>query len=212
VAERQTKGKGRLGRKWHSPPGKGLYFSLVLKPDMPPDRMAGLSLVAGLSVVRAVFNVEGITTQTKWPNDVLYKGKKLAGILVELAAELDRIDYMVLGCGVNINHLKRDFPLNLQIKSTSLKIITKRDVSRIKLLQEILRQFEDLYDNFCRHGLKYLSGELIKNSAVIGRRVTIAVGKKKVSGKAVSFDNTGGLVIKNKSGLMSYPAGEVSLR
>jgi BirA family biotin operon repressor/biotin-[acetyl-CoA-carboxylase] ligase len=207
-----TKGKGRLGRKWHSPPGKGLYFSLILKPDLPPEKMAGLSLVAGLAIVRAINQVAGIKTQTKWPNDVLFKSKKLAGILVELAAEVSKIDYMVVGCGINVNHLRKDFPLSLQRKSTSLKLIAKKEFSRVVLLQHFLRQFEKLYDNYRSHGFKYLSVELIQNSALIGKRITLTIGKEKVNGKAVGYDNTGHLLIKNKKGLMSYPAGEVTLR
>jgi BirA family transcriptional regulator, biotin operon repressor / biotin---[acetyl-CoA-carboxylase] ligase len=212
IADTQTKGKGRLGRKWHSPPGKGLYFSLILRPDIPPDRIAGLSLVAGLAVVRAVKEVTGIGAQTKWPNDVLYKKKKIAGILVELAAELDRINYMVLGCGINVNTQKKHFPLGMQMKSTSLRIINRKDVPRVQLLRSMLKHFEDLYDNFCRHGFGYLSGEIIHNSGVVGKQVTLIIGKQKISGKVVSIDDDGRLVLKNKTGLMSYPAGEVSLR
>jgi len=212
IADTQTKGKGRLGRKWHSPPGKGLYFSLILKPELPPEKMAGLSLVAGLAIVRAINQVTGIKTQTKWPNDVLFKSKKLAGILVELAAGVGKIDYMVVGCGINVNHLRKDFPLSLQRKSTSLKIIGKKEHSRIVLLQHILRQFEKLYDNYRNHGFKYLSIELIQNSALIGKRITLTSGQEKTTGKAVGFDNSGHIIIKNKNRLMSYAAGEVTLR
>jgi len=212
IADTQTKGRGRLGRKWHSPPGKGLYFSLILKPELPPEKMAGLSLVAGLAIVRAISQVTGIKTQMKWPNDVLFKSQKLAGILVELAAEVGKIDYMVVGCGINVNHIRKDFPLNLQRKSTSLKIIGKKEYSRIALLQHFLRQFEKLYDNYRGHGFRYLSVELIQKSALIGKRIRLTVGKEKITGKAVGFDDSGHIVIKSKQGLMSYPAGEVTLR
>jgi BirA family biotin operon repressor/biotin-[acetyl-CoA-carboxylase] ligase len=212
IADTQTKGKGRLGRRWHSPPGKGLYFTIILRPNIPPDRIAGLSLVAGLAVVRAVKEVTGIVSQTKWPNDVLYKNKKLAGILVEVAAELDRINYMVLGCGINVNTQKKNLPLSLQMKSTSLRIISGKDIPRVQLLKSVLKHFEDLYDNFCRHGFGYVAGEIIYNSAVVGKRVTLVIGKQKITGKAVSIDDDGRLVLKSKAGLMSYPAGEVSLR
>ncbi|MCP4582775.1 MAG: biotin--[acetyl-CoA-carboxylase] ligase [candidate division Zixibacteria bacterium] len=212
TAETQTKGRGRLGRKWYSPPGKGLYFSIILKPDLAIDKIAGLSLVAGLAITRAVYDIIGIQTKTKWPNDVLYKTRKLAGILVEGAAELDKIDYMVVGCGINVNHLRKDFPLSLQRKSTSLKIIVKKDLSRVALLQAVLRQFESLYENYCRHGFRYLSAELIKNSVLIGKKITLKSGNQKVAGRAMGIDNSGRLIIKNKKGLMTYPAGEVTLR
>ena len=212
TADTQTKGRGRLGRTWHSPSGKGLYFSIILKPNIAPDKAAGLSLVAGLAIVRAIKAVTGVATQTKWPNDVIYKSRKIAGILVELTAELDKINHMVLGCGVNVNNLRKDFPFGLQRKAGSIKIITRQDTSRILLLQTILQQFEILYDNFLNHGFKYITGELIQHSAVIGRRVTLISGSEKISGKAVGIDNAGCLVIKSKRRLMSYPGGEVTLR
>jgi BirA family biotin operon repressor/biotin-[acetyl-CoA-carboxylase] ligase len=212
IADTQTKGRGRMGRKWHSPSGKGLYFSLILRPDITPDKAAGFSLVAGLAIVRAIKETTGIYTQTKWPNDVLYKAKKIAGILVELTAELDKINYMVLGCGVNVNHMRKDFPFNLQRKAGSLKMVNKKDTPRVLLLQSIIQQFEILYDNFIKHGFRYLTKELIQNSAVIGKRVTITSGKDKVTGKAVGIDNVGRLIIKSRHKLMSYVAGEVTLR
>lgn len=212
IADKQTKGKGRLGRSWHSPPGVGLYFTLILRPNLSPDKIAGFSLVAGLAIVRAIKNVTGIETLTKWPNDVLYKSRKLAGVLVELVAELDKINFMVVGCGINVNHQKKDFPLRLQRKSISLKLIARKDISRILLLQDVLAQFENLYDNFCKHGFKYLRSELLNYSALINKRVTLSIGKEKVIGKVAGFDDVGRLIIKNKKGLMSYSAGEVSLR
>ena len=212
IADSQKKGRGRLGRKWHSPPGKGLYFSLVLRPDLPPDRVAGLSLMAGLALIRTITDLTGVQVQMKWPNDILFEKKKLAGILVELVAEPDKVEYMIVGIGVNVNHDRKDFPLSLQRKSTSLKIITKKEIQRVALLQKILVEFESLYHIFCRHGFKYISSELIKRSAIIGDRITLSIGKKKITGKAIGFDDMGGLIIKSKQGLRSYSAGEVTLR
>jgi BirA family biotin operon repressor/biotin-[acetyl-CoA-carboxylase] ligase len=212
IADSQKKGRGRLGRKWHSPPGKGLYFSLILRPELPPDRVAGLSLMAGLALIRAIIDFTGAPVQMKWPNDILFNKKKLAGILVELVAELDRVEYMILGIGVNVNYNRKDFPLGLQRKSTSLKIITKKKIQRVALLQNILAEFESLYQIFCRHGFKYISSELINHSAVIGNRITLSIGKGKITGKAVGFDDMGGLIVKTKQGLRSYSAGEVTLR
>jgi BirA family biotin operon repressor/biotin-[acetyl-CoA-carboxylase] ligase len=212
IADSQTRGRGRMGRKWHSSAGKGLYFSLILRPELAPDRVAGLSLMAGLAVIRAIIDLAEIDVRMKWPNDILFHKKKLAGILVELVAELDGIEYMIVGIGVNVNHGKRDFPLSLQYKSTSLKIITKKDLKRAVLLQKILTEFESLYQVFCSHGFKYISAELIKHSAVISNRVTIKSGKKKFSGKAVGFDDIGCLLIRTKNGLRSFSAGEVTLR
>jgi BirA family biotin operon repressor/biotin-[acetyl-CoA-carboxylase] ligase len=212
IAEAQTKGRGRLGRLWHSPPARGLYFSVILRPPQPPDRLAGLSLMTGLALIRAITDFDGIAVQMKWPNDILYRKKKLAGILVELVAELDRVEYVIVGIGINVNHEKKDFPLRLQRKSTSLRIITGDKLPRIPLLQKILAEFESLYHVFCRSGFKYIGAELVKHSAVIGHRVTLRIGRKRLTGKAVGFDDTGGLLLKTRQGLRSYSAGEVTLR
>ena len=212
VAERQSKGRGRMGRKWYSPPGKGLYFSLVLRPKLPIERISGLSLVVGLGIVRALKNATGCQFQIKWPNDILHGKKKLAGILVEMSAELDRVQFMIVGIGVNVNQDRKDFPLGLQRKATSLKIACGGPVSRLGLVREILVQFESLYVNFCRHGFEYLASELIEHSAIINKKITLRIGSKKITGKAVGFDDCGRLLVKNKRGLMSYPAGEVTFR
>lgn len=212
IANTQSKGRGRLGRKWHSPAGKGIYFSLILRPNLPPDKTPGLSLTAGLAIIRAMYTISGLKMQMKWPNDILYNRKKLAGILIELAAELDRVEYIIVGIGINVNHIKKDLPRSLQRTATSLKIITKKEVSRITLLQNILVQFEQLYGNFCRHGFKYIASELNQHSAVLGKRVTLSLGKKKITGKVMGFDDNGGLLIKSRSSLRSYTAGEVTLR
>jgi len=212
IAESQTKGRGRLGRKWHSPPGKGLYFTLILRPNISPERIAGLSLVAGLAIVRAIKEVTGIATQTKWPNDVLYKGRKLAGILAELNSEPDKINYMALGCGINVCHVKNDFPENLQKTSTSLRLISRHEIPRIILLQNILKHFEGLYDNFCKHGFRYIKNDLIKYSAIMGKQVKLTVGGQQITGKAIGIDDAGRLIVENKSGQAVYSAGEVTLR
>lgn len=147
----------------------------------------------------------------KWPNDILCNDKKLAGILIELEAELDRVDYVIVGIGVNINHLKKDFPRQIKRTATSLKIETGIDLTRSALLRQILIHFEKIYDNFCHHGLKYLAKELLECSAVYRKKVSLSLGKRKITGTAVGFDNNGGLLIKGKNGLQAYSAGEVTL-
>lgn len=212
VAEKQSKGRGRLGRKWHSSPGKGLYFSIILRPKMPLAQTPGLSLIAGLAVVRAIYAAAGLKVSMKWPNDILNDGKKLAGILVELEAELDRVDYVIVGIGVNVSHQKKDFSRQLSRTATSLKIAGGREVTRAALLQSILLQFEKFYDNFCHHGLKYIGTELLECSSVLGKKVSLSMGKKKITGLAVGFDDNGGLLIKNKNGVRAYSAGDVTTR
>lgn len=212
IADMQTRGRGRLGRKWHSPPGMGLYFSVILRPTLPPIQTPGISLIAGLSVIRAIYNLTGLALQLKWPNDVLFNSRKLAGILVELEAELDRVDYLIVGIGVNVSGTAKDFPRSLARRIATLSMISKKAIQRVRVLQEILREFEKLYVNYCRHGLKFAAPELVANSAVIGKTVSLHIGKRKITGKAVGFDENGSLIIKSKNETKSYAAGEVTLR
>lgn len=211
IADTQTKGRGRLGRHWYSQAGKGLYFSLILRPKLMPSQTPGLSLIAGLAVIRAIYAITGHKMLMKWPNDILSHDKKLAGILIELEAELDRVDYVIVGIGVNVNHLKKDFPRQLNRIATSLKIETGINLTRSVLLKQILIHFEKIYDNFCYHGLKYLAKELLECSAVYKKKVSLSLGKRKIAGIAVGFDDNGGLIIKGKNGLQAYSAGEVTM-
>lgn len=212
LSDRQTKGRGRLGRSWHSPAGMGLYFSLILRPRISLGKVPALSLVAALSVCRVGHQLLGLDVMIKWPNDCLINGRKLAGILVEVSAELDRIDYSILGIGININHRKKDFPSNLRSKATSLAIETERRVDRLKFLQNFLYEFEKSYGNFTTYGLRFIGRELVERSSVINRKITVRVGRKKISGTAVGLDENGALRLQTREGVRVISAGEVSLR
>jgi BirA family biotin operon repressor/biotin-[acetyl-CoA-carboxylase] ligase len=212
LSERQTKGRGRLGRLWHSPAGMGLYFSLVLRPRIPLGRVPALSLVAALTVCRVGNQSQGLDIRIKWPNDCLINGRKVAGILVEVSAELDRIAYSILGIGINVNHQKKDFPSSLRSRATSLAIEAERPVDRLKFLQDFLFEFEKSYNNFTTYGLRFIGRELIERSSVINRKITVRVGRRKISGKAVGLDENGALRLQTRQGVRVISAGEVSLR
>lgn len=212
LSERQTRGRGRLGRLWHSPAGTGLYFSLVLRPRIPLGRVPALSLVAALAVCRVGNQSQGLDIRIKWPNDCLINGRKVAGILVEVSAELDRIAYSILGIGINMNHKKKDFPLSLRSKATSLAIEAGRPVDRLRFLQDFLFEFEKSYNNFTTYGLRFIGRELIERSSVINRKITVRVGRQKISGKAVGLDENGALRLQTRQGVRVISAGEVSLR
>jgi BirA family biotin operon repressor/biotin-[acetyl-CoA-carboxylase] ligase len=134
VADEQSKGKGRMGRSWYSPPRLGLWMSLILRPDIPPFKAPGLSICAGIALAQAILEMTGIEAKIKWPNDCLIDGKKVGGILLELSAELDRINFVIVGIGVNVNHSAKDFPRNLSQVATSMKIKLGKDISRLVLL------------------------------------------------------------------------------
>jgi BirA family biotin operon repressor/biotin-[acetyl-CoA-carboxylase] ligase len=212
IADRQTKGRGRLGRSWHSPAGLGLFFSLVLRPRIPFDRAPGLSLLAALSICRVTEKMGDLEPRIKWPNDCLLDGKKMAGILVEISAELDKIGYAIVGVGININHRKKDFPSSLRSKATSLAMKNGDRHDRAAFLRDFIHQFEKDYGNFCRYGLRFMGRALVERSSVLGRNITVRFGRKKITGTAVGFDENGALRMKTGEGVRLVSAGEVTLR
>ena len=150
VAEAQTRGRGRLGREWNSPPGVGLYVSLVLRPMLPPMELPQITLTTAVAVVRAVRRVTGLAPGIKWPNDLLLNGKKLGGILTEMETESDRIRHVVVGLGLNVNNPA--FPPEVAATATSLTLAVGRSFSRVLLLQAWLEEFEELYGRFLNQG------------------------------------------------------------
>jgi BirA family biotin operon repressor/biotin-[acetyl-CoA-carboxylase] ligase len=212
IAERQTRGRGRHGRSWHSPGDLGLYFTLVLRPQVDFERMPALSMVAALSVARVLDKYAGLEAQIKWPNDCLLQGRKVAGILVELSGENDHVAYVVMGIGINVNHASGDFPSHLRSKATSVAIAAGNKIDRVGFLSDFLYEFEKSYANFQRYGLRFLGPELVKRSAVLGKKVIITFGRKKLSGTAIGFDENGALRVQDKNGVQTFAAGEVTLR
>lgn len=212
IAEKQTKGRGRLGRSWHSPQNKGLYCSLILRPQIPVEKTPALSLVAALSVCRVIETMTDLKPQIKWPNDCLIDGKKVAGILIDISAELGRVYYAVLGVGLNINTPRKDFSSGLRKSATSLAIQTGDTFKRVDCLRSFLHEFEKSYRNFCRYGLEFIAPELVKRSSVIGREISFRLSGKKYMAVALGYDENGGLRVKSKNGVTVLTAGEVTIR
>ncbi|MCI0405239.1 MAG: biotin--[acetyl-CoA-carboxylase] ligase [candidate division Zixibacteria bacterium] len=153
VADRQTAGRGRLGRSWHSPPRVGLWFSLVLRPEVAPSQAPGISLLTALALSQTIGSRCGMEAKIKWPNDCQIAGKKVAGILTELSSELDRVNFVIVGVGLNVNQTKSDFPTSLKRKATSLSIETKQKWQRAEILALFLKEFEHFYLPFKKSGV-----------------------------------------------------------
>ncbi len=211
VADRQTAGRGRLGRSWHSPPRVGLWFSLVLRPPVAPSQAPGISLLSALVLTRTIQGVCKIEAKIKWPNDCLIAGKKTAGILTELSSELDRVNFVVVGIGLNVNQSKSHFPSVLKSKATSLFIETKKKWHRAELLAAFLEEFEEPYPRFKKEGIGPFIREIEKRMPLLGQRIKLSAGKEIVSGKAVGLDEDGALLLETKSGLYRAISGEVSV-
>jgi BirA family biotin operon repressor/biotin-[acetyl-CoA-carboxylase] ligase len=206
VAEAQTKGKGRLGRSWLSPKYKGIYFSLILRPQVLPQECPLLTLLAAVSVVEGVRRKTAIDLQIKWPNDLLVHGKKVAGILTELKAETDGISFIVIGVGINVNNDGK----SLIPSASSLKECRKEEVSRVELLQEILRAIEENYTLFKEQGSAQIIEKWRNDNVTLGKRVKVIGRDELLEGDAVDIDADGGLLVRNDSGMISkIMAGDI---
>jgi BirA family biotin operon repressor/biotin-[acetyl-CoA-carboxylase] ligase len=211
VADEQTKGKGRMGRSWHSPPKLGLWMSLILRPQVPPFSAPGLSICAGLALAQAIRDLSGADARIKWPNDCLINGRKVGGILLELSAELDRTNFVIAGIGVNVNNQPDDFPKRLLSKVTSIKMECGKEWSRMKLLTTFLQRFEAIYLDFKKNGLAPQRRLIKRFSSLLGKTVAVKFGREKIEGLAQDIDDNGSLVIKTKKGERAVRAGEVTV-
>jgi BirA family biotin operon repressor/biotin-[acetyl-CoA-carboxylase] ligase len=213
VADAQTAGRGRLGRTWVSRPGLNLYLSILLRPRIVPAAAPQLALVAGLAVAEA-FEEEGAAASIKWPNDVLLGGRKACGILTELEAEADRVDFVVVGIGVNLNSVDDDFPPELRSRATSLRLARGREVERARFAAQLLSRFERCYERFCEHGFGGLASEWERRSALVGRELTIDGAGETVSGEYAGIDAEGALLLRERGGsggLRRVLAGDVTI-
>lgn len=213
VAEEQIEGRGRLGRTWDSPRGKGIYFSIILKPQVHPMKVSKLTLVGAAAVHLALEEI-GIKSTIKWPNDILINGKKVCGILTEMSSELNMINHVVMGIGINVNLDRNEIPKDLQDKATSLKIESRDIVNRKKLLASILNKFESFYTPFMEEGEITQAIEVCrKNSAVIGKEVQMINGSTKRLCKVIDLNDAGELVVEFADGRIEpIISGEISIR
>lgn len=211
-AESQTKGRGRLGRAWASPGRKGLWFSVLLRPALRPQETTQLTVAAATALRRAILSETGLRPEIKWPNDLLLGNRKVAGILTELTAELDRIKHVILGVGVDVNLSAVDFPPELRKLATSLKIESGRAVSRADLAVEILRELDRDYGRVGTGDFASVADEWEANCTTLGRQVMIQTGDRRIRGRAESLSEDGALLLRTEHGhLERVMAGDVSL-
>lgn len=211
VAEEQTGGKGRLGRVWKSPPKTGLWFTLLLRPNAAPEQVTNLTLFAGLAVARAIRALTSLPAQIKWPNDVVIDGKKVCGILTEMAAEMESVEYVIPGIGVNVN--TESFPEDIAWKATSLYLSTGKKWSRATVLQAILREMEELLHRQEEKGTGAVLAEYRENCVTLGKPVSTQRGNIRLSGIAEDITDTGELIVRQSNGSqLIINSGEVSVQ
>lgn len=210
ISEEQTKGKGRLGRVWESKAGEGIWMSIILKPNIIPNKAPFITLIAGASIVKAL-NILGVDAKIKWPNDITINNKKLSGILTELSAEIERVNYIVVGIGMNVKDT--DFEEELQDKATSL-YKENYNVSRVDIVKEILCQFEKLYLDYIEKDDKKEVLDICRQySAIINKEIYVIKNDQKELVDCIGINEEGNLIIKNKDGnFEEIMSGEVSIR
>ncbi len=210
ICDDQTAGKGRLGRSWQAEKNRGIYMSMVLYPDIMPTEIPQITLVTGIAVMRAINNVTGLKTQIKWPNDIIINGKKLAGILAEMSAEMEKVNYVVIGIGINVN--MKSFEGELKEKATSLYIETGKRFKRSLIINEFVKEFEICYNEFCKNGFTPFVKEYNENCANAGKAVKTVGGRTNIEGISKGVNEKGEILIETDKGLTAVMAGEVSIR
>ena len=209
IALEQTSGKGRMKRFWFSPRG-GLWFSLLLRPSMPPKELHKLTLLFGVAIVTALQSL-GVNPSLKWPNDVLIDKRKVCGILLEASTETDRVDYVITGIGINVNNSLTNLPSEIRNSAVSLCDILGNKIDRAELLCRILKNSEDLYFEASETGFSRILSLWRSKSCTIGRMVKVSTPDGIFTGLAMNIDEDGFLLIEFRDGCKKIYSGDVIL-
>ncbi|MBM4325270.1 MAG: biotin--[acetyl-CoA-carboxylase] ligase [Deltaproteobacteria bacterium] len=213
IAESQTKGKGRLGRNWFSPPYLNLYLSVILRPEISPHQAPLITLMAAVATAEAIEKSSGLRPLIKWPNDILLNGRKMAGLLNEIKSETDRIHFIILGIGVNLNIDEKMFPKEIRSIATSMKREMGEGVSRKDFLASLLRGLEQWYTVFLKEGGNVILESWRRWAQIKGRRVKMTSFGETIAGRAIDVDSDGALIIETKRGERKrVVAGDVEYR
>lgn len=202
IADEQTAGRGRLMREWHSSLGNGVWMSLILKPHLPPQKAPQFTLITAVAVVQAIEEVTELQPQIKWPNDILINGKKVTGILTELQAESDKINSIIIGIGMNVNHSIEHFPDEIQSIATSLAIEQGAQLSRAKVVQTILERMESLYTLYMKEGFTPIKLLWESYAVSIGKRIRARTINGTIEGTALGITADGVLKIEDQAGIV----------
>lgn len=198
-AESQTRGRGRHGRVWASPRAKGLWFSVLLRPQLPPGAVTRITVAASVAVARAVRKSSGVDARIKWPNDVTVSGKKLAGILTEMRGEADEISLAILGIGIDVNCRREDFPSEIAGAATSLQIETGQPQDRVALATEVLSALDDYY-RMALTDFEAVSDEWARLCTTLGKQIAVTMAQRRIEGCAQALDSDGALLLRRDNG------------
>ncbi len=196
LADSQSAGRGQGNRGWHSPPGTGLYLSLILRPDLKLSALCPLTLSVGIAAAQTLARISGIEVQVKWPNDLILRDKKVGGILLEAASQEEQVKHLIIGMGININQDTQEFPPELQGRATSLQAETGMTFERSKVLEQLLIELEETYFLFLRQGLKPLIPRFNQLDYLNGEGVRVNTPSGLLQGEAAGIDETGDLLLR----------------
>jgi len=202
LAEQQTRGRGRMGRAWVSPPGKGVWMSLLLRPRVPLPLAPQLTMLAAVALCRGLGRIAPLPIGIKWPNDLLVEGRKISGILLESAAEDERLKHVVVGIGISVNLEAEDFPPEVRAKAVSLRMALGRPLDRTDVVAAVMEEFETLYELYDGQGFGPIRSLWEARSATLHRRVRLETPQGTVEGTAEALDELGGLRIRRDDGTL----------
>lgn len=213
IAEEQTSGRGRLGRSWISPKYKGIWMSIILRPNINTLDVPKITQVTAAAVEKSLLNMN-LKTYIKWPNDIILNSKKICGILTEMSGEINNVNYVVVGIGINANLDIEDFNEDLKEKATSIKIEENKPIKRKLLVSHILNNFETLYNDLINFNNIESSISICKeNSILLGNNIKIMSRKTITPAKALNLNENGELIVQYEDGkIAKVNSGEVSIR
>ena len=212
LSEGQYHGKGRMGRTWVSPKNVNLYISILLRPDISQQYAPVMTMMSAISTARAIKEVTGLETTIKWPNDILIDRKKVSGILTEMNAEQERINYIVAGIGINVNMKKQDFPEDLRMPATSLAECLGKRVDRMNLLFRLIKILEQDYEELKNGGITSIFRRWRKGCDILNRRIKVSLPGEEITGVAEDLTPEGGLIVRlDCSEKRIIYAGDVSI-
>lgn len=208
VSETQHSGRGRRGREWHSPKG-GIYISFILKPNVSPERAPQITLLSSVALVETLNSMKSkMNAKIKWPNDILISGRKISGILTELSSDMEKINYVVVGIGINLNTDLEELPE----KAASLKVEMGQEISVKLFLKSFFEHYDTVYQEYLDNGIDQIIEKWKKNSDTLGKNVKIIGINETYDGLAKDIDENGTLILKTKDKEIKVYSGDVSLR
>lgn len=210
ISAEQTKGKGTKGRSWYSAREKGLYLSIILNP--PHSNISILPLMAGVAVNEAIFRSAGIRARLRWPNDLIWGKKKLGGILCESGFLGNRVNYVILGIGLNVSHMRDDFPEEIRHQATSLKLIIKEDIDKEAILGSLWPALNHRYTQFLQGKEEKIVSAFQEDSVFPpGKGITVNTEKMEISGIYRGIDSRGGLILESQGEIRTFFSAEIKV-